>query len=373
MKLPQDFENRSGSGPSFASVILGVSIFVLFVLIAVLFVNRDKRSSVSSEKPEVQQTADRGEEIQGGQDNGSGLTDGSVEKLEPDDLDFWEMYPEEKEDEKNQEEKPDSDRKEEVRESDVKTDGKHTRIVYEDGREEWVLINPYLPKHDYDFNSLVCQSDRMKYYEDGRLESFVGVELSRHQDYVDFHKMRKDGIDFVMLRVGLRGYGDGQIMKDDAFDENIKRASEAGLGTGVYFSSQAVTKEEAEEEAELVLESIRDYDVKYPVVFDMEHVENDAARIDGLSREEKTAIAGAFLRKIEEQGYHAMIYGNKEWLIKEIDLTRLTDYDIWYSGQEDIPDFPYRFSMWEYTGNGVVDGVAGYSDLSICFIDYEEK
>ena len=101
------------------------------------------------------------------------------------------------------------DNKKETTEADPSTDGKHTLVTNRDGKEEWVLISPYLPKHEYDFTKLVCQSDLMKYYQDGKLTSYVGVDISKYQDYVDFLKLKKAGVDFVMLRVGARGYGSG--------------------------------------------------------------------------------------------------------------------------------------------------------------------
>lgn len=75
--------------------------------------------------------------------------------------------------------------------TDPSTDGKHTLVTNRDGKEEWVLISPYLPKHEYDFTKLVCQSDFMKYYQDGKLTSYVGVDISKYQDYVDFLKLKK--------------------------------------------------------------------------------------------------------------------------------------------------------------------------------------
>ena len=68
-----------------------------------------------------------------------------------------------------------------------------------------------------------------------------------------------------------------------------------------------------------------------------------------------------------------MIYGNKEWLIKEVDMSRMSTYDVWYSQTADLPDYPYRFSMWQYSQNATVDGIAGYVDLNVSFIDYSEK
>lgn len=142
---------------------------------------------------------------------------------------------------------------------------------------------PYLPKHEYDFTKLVCQSDLMKYYQDGKLTSYVGVDISKYQDYVDFLKLKKAGVDFVMLRVGARGYGSGQIVLDDYFVDNIKRATDAGLQIGVYFTSQAITEEEAVEESNIVLRIQRLQD-HLSGAFDMSFVDNDTTRIETVSR-----------------------------------------------------------------------------------------
>lgn len=157
----------------------------------------------------------------------------------------------------------------------------------------------------------MCQSDLMKYYQDGKLTSYVGVDISKYQDYVDFLKLKKAGVDFVMLRVGARGYGSGQIVLDDYFTDNIKRATDAGLRIGVYFTSQAITEEEAIEEANVVLENIKDYKVTYPVAFDMSFVENDTARIESVNRADKTKITKAFLDTIAAAGYKPLLYGEQ--------------------------------------------------------------
>ena len=111
----------------------------------------------------------------------------------------------------------------------------------------------------------------------------------------------------------------------------------------------------------------------YPVAFDMERIMNDSARTDDLTIEQRTNITRAFLDTVAMAGYKTAIYGNKEWLINQIDLSQLTEYDVWLSQQEDIPDYPYRFTMWQYDLDGNIDGIAGKVGLNICFIDYSEK
>lgn len=371
MRLPNDYEERSQLTPSIISAIVAVTLFVAMILIVVLMMNTKQPPQQTSSVTKQESVAVAPSSSLLTEDVISGST------LKPEDLDFWDMYPViegtkpvevDKEAKKETEEKPT-----EEKEDDPATDGKHTLIKYADGQEEWVLISPYLPKHEYDFTKLVCQSDIMKYYVDGKQVSYVGTDISKYQDYVDFVKLRKAGIDYCMIRVGARGYGSGQLVLDDYFSENIKRATDAGLEVGVYFFSQAITIEEAVEEANMVLEQIKDYKVTYPVAFNMEHITNDTARIDNLTKAEKTDITKAFLDTIQNAGYKAMIYADKEWLIKEIDMSKLTAYDVWLSQPGDLPDYPYQFTMWKYNEEASLDGIAGYANLDISFIDYSEK
>ncbi len=367
MRLPDDYEEHSGLTATVISAIVAVTLFVGGILVVVLLMNQKDNRQTSAEPSNVRTQEQVAASSVSQYPDTADLLTGST--LSPKDLDFWDMYPVEEEEPEPVEEEP----TEEVVEEDPSTDGKHTLVKNADGTEEWMLISPYLPKHEYDFTKLVCQSNLMKYFEDGKQVSFVGADISKYQDYVDFVKLKKAGVNYVMLRVGARGYGSGQIVLDEYFLDNIKRASDAGLEIGVYFFSQAITEAEAIEEANVVLENIKDYKISYPVAFDMEHIENDTARIDSLSKSEKTKITKAFLDTIQNAGYKAMIYGDKEWLLKDIDMSKLTAYDVWLSQMEDIPDYPYKFTMWQYTSTASIDGIAGYADLNISFIDYSEK
>lgn len=360
MRLPEDYDEHSGMSPTAVMTIVAVTFFVAVILIVVLILNHDgndgARQRVEQESsPVIIATPDVDDLVSGS-------------KLHPEDLSFWDLYPPQETEEPVVTQAP-----QEVEENDPSTDGRHTLVENVDGSQEWVLISPYLPKNDYDFTKLVCQSNRMKYFVNGAQVSYEGINISEIQDYVDFVSVKKSGIDFVMLRVGARGYGSGQLILDDYFTDNLKRATDAGLDVGVYFFSQAITEQEAIEEANMVIENLGDYNIAYPVAYDMERITTDSARTDVLSKSERTDIAKAFLEKIEDAGYKTLIYGNKEWLIKQIDMSKLTAYDVWLSQVTDIPDYPYKFTMWQYDRGGTVDGVSGYVDLNISFIDYSEK
>lgn len=357
MRQTDDFEDNSGGLP-IIYMALGVSVFILAVLGIVLAINK---KPVRNTKPVVV-VEESSEEYS------SELI--ASDKRTADDLDIWNMYPEETEEETTEAE---SETEEETTTEESKDDGNHIQIVYSDGSEEWVKINPYMEKNTYDFTNLVSNDGKMKYYSDGKKISYLGVDISRYQKDVDFEALKSDGIDFVMLRVGARGYKTGEIQIDEYFHENIKKATEAGLDIGVYFFSQAVTQEEAIEEAQLVLDNIKEYEILYPIAYDMEFIENDTARVETLTRDERTTVAAAFLNHINNAGYTPMLYGDTEWLVKRIDVAKFNASCIWLAEEADIPKYPYRYEMWQYTTQGQVRGINGFVDLNISFVDYSAR
>lgn len=416
MRLPGDSEERSTS-LSVKYMAIGVSLCLMLILGAVALTN-NKSSYKKSQKPkeaavvaleyEAQDNAPATEEGEGTEAYVSSYGRNKLNEIErlyqenrlkASDFDFWDMYPSKPElltaeeisrleNEAAEEGKTPKDKYKEAAEAEAKEreeakekeeaddpskDGRHTLIKYADGTEEWVLISPYLDKNTYDFTNLTMKADKMAYYEDGQKTSYIGVDISKYNGEIDFLALKEAGMDFAMIRLGARGYGSGQIVLDEKFTENITKAQEAGIDIGIYFFSQAVTEQEAVEEANFVIQNIGSYQVTYPVAFDMEYVLNDTARIEALSREEKTTVAKAFLDTVKNAGYKPMLYGTKEWLIKQVDLTKLKGYDVWLSQQEDIPDYPYEFQMWQYTLKGSVFGVDTDVDLNVSFVDYSEK
>ena len=251
-------------------------------------------------------------------------------------------------------------------------DGNHTQITYADGTQAWVELNPGLERNEYDFTKLVYQNPIMRYYVDGKSASWFGVNLTSAQGDVDFNKLKNAGCDYVMIRVGSRGYSSGEIVMDSNYEKYLEGAKNAGLGIGVYFYSQAVNKDEIIDEVDALLAAIEKYPINYPVVFDMESVKDDMARTDALSVTDRTMLANLFLSEVEDAGYKPMLYGNKEWLVTKLNLDSLSEYDVWLSQEGDAPDYPYQFSMWQYTKAGSVKGVDGDVRLSISFKDYSK-
>ncbi len=225
-----------------------------------------------------------------------------------------------------------------------------------------------IPMHEYDYSRLNIESDLYTYEdEDGNITSTVGVDVSKYQGEVDWQAVKEYGIDFVIIRLGYRGYGKGTIFLDEYYEKNIEDALAAGLEVGVYFFSQAITEEEALEEAEFVLEHIANYDITMPVVFDTEIIEDEEARTYDIDSQVFTDACIVFCDRIEEAGYDSMIYFNLVWSAFTLDLEQLVDYDKWYADYYDQPQYPYAFQMWQYTESGSVPGITGNADINLYF------
>ena len=224
------------------------------------------------------------------------------------------------------------------------------------------------PLHDYNWEALTF-SGSFAAYEDDRYTSVQGIDVSAHQEEIDWQKVSAAGIRFAFIRTGYRGTESGRCTEDAWFRTNMIGAAGAGIDIGVYFFSQAVTEEEAMEEADYVLSQIRDYPVTYPVVFDMEHPEIGTDRIRDLSREEKTRIAAAFMSRIKQAGYKPMLYNSTGLFDEFYDMDMLSEYALWAAEYgASYPHYPYMFEIWQYTSRGAVDGITGNVDMDIRFI-----
>lgn len=226
-----------------------------------------------------------------------------------------------------------------------------------------VTFSKYRDENFYTQNGL-------KYYIDGEKKSRAGIDVSYAQKEIDWNKVKAAGIDFAMIRAGFRGYESGLLNTDDYFKKNMEGALAAGVETGVYFFSQAVNEKEAREEAEFVLDLISDYNVTYPVAFDWETISGDAARSDGITGEMLNKCALEFCSTIENAGYKPVIYASLNLLRDKFDkysIDIISGYDLWLAEYKDVPEYPYHFKMWQYTNEGVIDGISKHTDINIFF------
>lgn len=245
-------------------------------------------------------------------------------------------------------------------------------VVVSNGRFHFVPIRDDLKKHNLSEENLrVLEDGEMQYVENGEVVSHKGIDVSRNQGDIDWEKVAADGVEFVIIKVGARGWGaEGNLLPDARFEEYIAGASAAGLKIGVYFYSQAITEEEALEEANLVLDAVAGYDLAYPIVYDVEKTAEKKGRMNQLSVEERTRMAQVFIERIKEAGYTPMIYSNMEMWSVLIDMAAFEDVEKWFAYYGPSLYFPYEYAVWQYSETGVVDGIKEKVDMNISFREW---
>lgn len=220
--------------------------------------------------------------------------------------------------------------------------------------------NPYGPEDfSYKGRYLYCTAG----------ESVLGIDVSYWQGEINWTLVKAAGVDFAMIRMAWRGNTEGGIEPDSLAAENYRGAKDAGVKTGAYFFSQAITPEEAVEEAEYLLEMIKDWKFEMPIVFDWE--QSGGPRTVDMNPRTLTDCAKAFCQTIEDAGYDAMVYFNMNQAYYEMYLEELSQYGFWLALYESDMVFPYKVDMWQYTSTGSVPGINGNVDLNLYF-PYEE-
>lgn len=245
-------------------------------------------------------------------------------------------------------------------------------VVVSNGSFNFVPIRDDLQKNDYVMENLnILENGEVQYLQDGQVTSHKGIDVSKHQGNIDWTKVAADGVEFAFVRAGLRGYGtEGKLVEDETFEQNVTGALQAGLKVGVYFYSQAITEEEVLEEANLVLEKVKPYNIQLPIVYDVEKVSGGKGRANALSVEERTHLTALFCQTIQDAGYKPMIYHNMEMSTLMLDLGQLEQYDKWFAYYNDDLYYPYAYKVWQYSEKGAVDGINEEVDLNIWVGDF---
>ena len=194
----------------------------------------------------------------------------------------------------------------------------------------------------------------------------IGIDVSTYQGKVDWLRVKQAGIQFAMLRV-VSGKMNNMI-PDGQFYNNIRGAKLNGIKVGVYRYGYATTVEEARQEANKVIQTIKasGYKLDCPVAYDLEGIEQGA-----LSKSELTAIINEFKKVIESNGYQFMIYANLYWLQSKIEMHKFSQDDVWIARYRDnTPNLghgyngPGNVTMWQYTSEGNVPGISGAVDMN---------
>jgi len=206
-----------------------------------------------------------------------------------------------------------------------------------------------------------------------------GIDVSHHNGKIDWKKVKNE-VDFAFIRVGYRTYDKGTVCLDKKAKSNLKSANKNAVPIGVYFYSQAINEEEAEEEASFVLTEIKDYDISLPVVIDFEYATKNGKNVGRLSeanltKKEKTALINAFCKKVKNAGYTPAVYASSYIFKSHINVKKLDeDIMIWVADYNDEVTYSGDYDFWQFSEKGKCKGVSSkYVDTNYWYIKTEEN
>lgn len=230
----------------------------------------------------------------------------------------------------------------------------------------YIVPDPALPADTSDSGDFIRQGDAVL-YTGSRYTASQGVDVSEWQQQIRWQEVADGGIDFAVIRCGYRRYASGNLEQDSLFEENYSAAGAAGLRRGVYFFSQAISPEEAREEAVFVLQMLSGRALELPVFYDWETVTAEEGRANGLDGETVTACAAAFCQTVAQAGYTAGVYFNRQMGYHTYDLSPLGDYTFWLAEPGKSPTFYYHAALWQYDHSGTVPGIDTAADRNLLF------
>lgn len=186
-----------------------------------------------------------------------------------------------------------------------------------------------------------------------------GLDVSHHQGKIDWEKVSKSDVDFVIIRCG---YGNDLTSQDDKyFAQNVAGCEKYNIPYGIYIYSYALNVSDAKSEANHVLRLIKSTGAKptYPIYIDYE----DSSQ-NGLTPKQLGNFATAFFNKTIAAGYKAGVYANLNWWTNKLTDSRFNQWTKWVAQYNSACSYTKPYQIWQSTSTGKVPGVNGNADLN---------
>ena len=190
--------------------------------------------------------------------------------------------------------------------------------------------------------------------------TLVGLDISKWQGNVDYKKIKEEGVDFVVLKLGGQTKIDGEYKIDPKFYQNIEGALNNDIKVGVYFYSYAKSVEDAIKQANFIVDTLEDKKIDLPIFFDWENW-NSYTKFH-ISFNTLNKIASSFINRVEELGYKGVLYSSKYYLEN---IWYKDDYTNWIAYYTNNFNEYKDYYMWQMCSNGKINGIDGYVDIDI--------
>lgn len=194
-----------------------------------------------------------------------------------------------------------------------------------------------------------------------------GIDVSEFQGSIDWSKVKNDGIEFAILKLG-NIYDYDANYKDSKFETNYKNAKAQGIKIGAYIYNYCNTVDTLKEGLKWAIEKLDGKKFDMPIYLDMEDKD-----IQGETVETLTNQCNEFAKYVKSKGYQAGVYANVNWLKNELDPEKFdADISVWVAQYYKECQYTGEYDIWQYTSSGKVDGVSGNCDMNYFYGELEE-
>lgn len=225
--------------------------------------------------------------------------------------------------------------------------------------EKSFILNIINNTNNTDTSSYINYKDIYGKYKN--TSTLIGLDISKWQEEVDFEKLKKNNVEFIMIKLGGQSEIDGEINLDPYFYDNLEQAINNNIKVGLYFYSYAKTPKEAKNQAKYILNAIKDYDITMPIAFDWENWTN--YNEFNLSFYNLNSIAQSFINEINTNGYKSLLYTSKTYLEN---IWYKENYNLWLANYSNT-QYQYPHKMWQVCSDGKINGINGYVDIDVYF------
>ncbi len=188
-----------------------------------------------------------------------------------------------------------------------------------------------------------------------------GIDVSNHQDRVDWSRVKADGISFAYVKAS-----EGTTFADPKYQAHVTGATAAGIATGAYHfarpdTNTADVRKDARAEADWFLSLAPPERGDLLPALDLETAGLPAAQMVEWTR--------AWLDRVRARiGARPLLYTYPAFWSSLGATTAFRNYPLWIANygvsEPQLPAGWRRYAIWQYTASGSVDGVPGRTDLN---------
>ena len=192
--------------------------------------------------------------------------------------------------------------------------------------------------------------------------SIKGIDVSEFQGSIDWSKVKNDGIEVAILKLG-NIYDYDANYKDSKFETNYKNARAQGIKIGAYIYNYCNTVDTLKEGLEWALEQLDGKKFDMPIYLDMEDKD-----IQGETVETLTNQCNEFARFVQDKNYKAGVYANVNWLKNKLNPSEFNkNISVWAAQYYTECQYTGDYDIWQYTSSGKVSGISGNCDMNYLY------